>query len=168
MNSKDYFASMKEKFSANYDVYDTYCLRNFEMDLYAHFYARNEKFFASKSATIYAYESNEHTFFKHYASLQDKNIYDFVNELKSSIDILVDPHDEHMSTRLNAVLVTESEIRDSTIKLVRSFKYQKTFLFGLKGWVDICIILVNLSKDEVIASKKARKTAQYFSPVPPQ
>lgn len=156
---------MKEKFSANYDVYDTYNLANLQLDLYAHFYARNEKYFASKSATIYAYESNEHTFFKYFSSLQDQNIYDFVDELKSSIDTLVDPHDEHMSTRLNAVLVTDSKIPESSIKLVSNFKYQKTFLFGFKGWVDICIILVNLSDNKVTASKKAKKTAQYFSPV---
>lgn len=168
MLSKNYFNYMKERFSANYDVYDDFALQSFHTDLYAHFFARNEKYFASKSATIYAFESNEHTFFKYYPSLQDESINDFVENLKSSIDTLVDPHDEHMSTRLNAVLVTDSEIPDSTKQLVRAFKYQKTFLFGLKGWVDICIVIVNLAENEVITSKKAKKMAPHFSPVPLQ
>lgn len=168
MTSNDYFDSMKVKLSANYDVYDNYELQNFHTDLYAHFYARNEKYIASKSATIYAYESNEHTFFKYFHEISQNDITLFVNQLKTSIDQLVDPHDEHMSTRINAVLVTEQPISSSLSKQIERFKYQKTFLFGLKGWVDICIILVNLKNQKVIASKKAKRTASHFSPKPLQ
>jgi len=168
MTSKDYFDSMKVKLSANYDVYDNYILQNFSTNLYAHFYARNEKYFASKSATIYAYESNEHTFFKYFQTVSQNDLNTFVDQLKYAINHLVDPHDEHMSTRLNAVFVSDGPISPNLKKSIENFKYQKTFLFGLKGWVDLCVIFVNLNTNDVIASKKARKTAMYFSPKPLQ
>lgn len=168
MNSKDYYLSMKKKLSGNYDVYDDFLLNNTQTDLYAHFYARNERYFATKSATLYAYESNEHTFFKHHERVNTADITDFVNVLKESIDSLVDPHDEHMSTRLNAVIVTDAQPSREVIQMVQSFKFQKTFFFGLKGWVDICVILVNLENGQVTTSKKAKKMAPHFSPLPLQ
>lgn len=168
MNIDAYYTSMKEKFSANYDVYDTFKLCDIKTDLYAHFYARNEKFLATKSATIYAFENNEHTFFKHYETVTVTDIMTLVKALKSAIPDLVDPHSEHMSTRLSGVIVTQNSISDDVLNHIQSFKYQKTFLFGLKGWVDICLIVVNLSDKSVITSKKAKKMMPYFSPEPLQ
>ena len=168
MNINTYYRSMKEKLSANYDVYDTFKLGDIKTDLYAHFYARNEKYMATKSATIYAFENNEHTFLKHYENITLDGVQAFESALKSAVPELVTPHSEHMSTRLSGVIVTSQAISNEVSDYVLSFKYQKNFLFGLKGWVDICLVIVNLSDDSVIASKKAKKMASHFSPEPLQ
>lgn len=168
MNTNTYYAAIKEKLSANYDVYDAFLLGDMPTDLYAHFYARNEKYIATKSATIYAFENNEHTFLKHFEKLTFHDIHAFEEALKSSIPELVDPHSEHMSSRLSGVMVTNHPLSREVVDYVQSFKYQKTFWFGLRGWVDICLIIVNLSDHSVIASKKAKKMAPHFSPEPLQ
>jgi len=165
MDTNDYLNSMKHRLSNQYDIYEGYEINGFHTDIYAHYYIRNERYIASKSATLYAYESNEHTFFRQHHELDIENTEAFVASLKESIDDFVDPHDEHMSTRLNAVFVVDSELSPDLKRFIEKFKYQKAFLFGLKGWVDICLIAVSMNTGEVVVSKKARNMKSYYRPL---
>jgi len=168
MNTNEYLENMRIRLASQYDIYNSYDLQGVKTELYAHFYSRNERYVASKSATLYAYESNEHTFFKSVSTLDVLSIYNFTEHLKSTIDDFVEPHAEHMSTRLNAVFITHDPITDDVISHVKKFKYQKSYMFGLNGWVDVCLIVVSLSTGDVFTSRKAKKQANYFRPIPLQ
>lgn len=166
MNITSYVNLMKKRLSAQYDLYENHMLLDLSIDLYGHYYNRSEKYFATKSATIYAYECNEHTFIKTFESVSVETIISFSEKIKEQIPEYICLNQDHMSTRFNGILVTKNPIDDNTETFVKRFHFQKSFLFGLKGWADLCLIVVNPGSEKVIGSKKSKKLLPYFRPHP--
>jgi len=162
MDFKDYLEIIKDRLSTYYDVKGNHSLLNIQFDLYGYFNVRSEKFLATRKLTIYDYENNEHVLMKYYPSITKEILNNFIEKLKKSIETLVNPNDEHMSTTITGVIVVDKINEEKIIKEIKEFKYQKGFLFGLKGWADIIIVLVVLEDEKVIASKRGKKVISLY------
>ena len=67
-----------------------------------------------------------------------------------------------MSTFLTGVMVSEKGFSQEVIQNAQKFKYSKDFLFTLKGWCDIRLILVDLERNEIITNKKGREVKKNY------
>jgi len=62
-------------------------------------------------------------------------------------------------------LITVDEPVDEELKnYIKKFKYQKSFLFGFRGWVVVRVVLVDLHNHEVTGSKEAKKDQEFYLP----
>jgi hypothetical protein len=157
-----YKEKIKERYSRIFDIEENYEYGGTNFDIFASLNMRNEKYFASKKITIYAFENDEYCFLKHFKSIDKKALNNFINILKRSIKDHVDPHHEHMSTTISGIIVVDKLEDLELIKTIEKFKYQKGFAFGFKGWADLKLILVDLHDNKVIASKKANKVGKFY------
>jgi len=165
MNFETYKNKIIQGLSSSFDIYENYEYRNKIFDIFASFNVRNERYIATKKATIYAFENNEFIFIKKTEYFDKLILTEYIEILKKSIEDLIDPHEEHMSTTITGVIVVDNIEENDSVKEIKRFNYQKGFMFGLKGWADIRIVLVGLKDNKVVTSKKAKKVDKFYQPL---
>lgn len=153
------------RLSNSFDIEENYVYKNFKFDLFGTLNIRNEKYMASKKLTIYAFENDEYCFLKYFDVLDENIIDDLIKILKLSINDYVKPHHEHMCSVITGVIVVDNFDNKNLIKKIKKFNYQKGFMFGLKGWADVRLILVDLQNNKVITSKKAKRVGKFYQPL---
>ncbi len=166
MELTSYIEELEKKLVRSFDLFRNYEIDDENFDLFAKYHLRAEKYFLTKSAKIYGMENNEYILMKMMENLDNRTFEIFKNSIIGSIDKLVELHDEHMSSIITGVMLTDkpfSEIDDDVLKKISKFKYHKGFSFGFKGWVDIRLILVSLNDEYNIANKKGTEVSEIYS-----
>lgn len=164
MNYKTYLENVSEKLSANFDFMDNKEFGNIKFDLTANSHIRNEKYIATKQTVMYAYENNEYCFFKTMDSVSFKEVERVFSTIKKSAEDFVEPSAEHMSTTFTGIIVTQKPVDEDILEKVRKLKYQKSYKFGLHGWISIRLIIVELESGLVTASKEAKRVSRFYEP----
>lgn len=157
MNSKEYLEYLIKTYEIYYDLFKDFAIEEMKFDLYARYFERNERYFATKKIVLYGLERNEHMLYKHYPilSLEDAKIY--TDMLQKAVKSLVKPGGDHMSTLLRGVISTEETPSQEVIDYFESYQYYQSFRFGFHGWVNIGLNLVNINDSEKIYHNKAGK-----------
>lgn len=163
MDYRDYLDKIEEKLQNNFDVERNYELNGYKWDLYAKFHLRNERYVLSKKIVIYAIENNEYIFIKYFDGLDDNSLKDYTESLIKSIDDIVKPDENHMSSVITGVLVTKYKPSGAILDTIKKFKYHKGFAFGFKGWVDIRLILVTMEDNYIVTNKKGKEVKEVYS-----
>ena len=115
-------------------------------------------------AKVYGMENDEFCFLKHFDMITEDIVDAYIEMLISSIDDMVKLRDDHMSTIITGIIVADSVDDKNLDNIVKRFKHQKSYFFGLKGWVDVRLILVDLQGKRVVPSKKAVKVETFYRP----
>ncbi|MDO4772842.1 MAG: hypothetical protein Q4A72_04720 [Bacillota bacterium] len=149
--------SLKSNYSGVFDFQDPFVLGPYSFDLYARYYQENTRYFGSKKLEIYSFSNNEHLF---YRTLGDRSI-DF-EELRNfylyMCNEFIQPDDKHMSTVITVIYAVD-KLEESERKQIQSFKFYKSYLFGLKGYVHGKLIVLDLSQNKAYENKFARGDA---------
>lgn len=163
MTSAQYIKYLSDKFSNYFDIDDNYHVDGQQIDLYAKSNIRNEKYVLSKKAVIWSYENNEHCLVKlSEDSTSHTEIINFIELLKTSVSKIVIPSEDHMSSVITGIYISDTSFNDSDISLANKFKYSKLFSLGFKGWCDVRLVLVDLAKDQIYTNKKGREVKDFY------
>ena len=164
MKFNEYKENLGERFLRYFDVEKDYQCCGVQFDLFAKSNTRNERYIATKKAVVYAFENNEYCLVKYFNDINNDSLDNFSEVLKNSIDVFVKSNEEHMSSVITGVIVMDNLDDSEIIEKIKKYKYQKSFTFGLKGWVDVRLVLVDLSTESVISSKKVNKVDKIYQP----
>lgn len=162
MKAGEYLNLLESRYGKYFDIEKNMIYQGIKLDLFAKSFIRNERYIASKKLTVYAYENNEYCFVKQWEALNEDQLHQFVDLLKSAVDDYIIPHEEHMCSIITGVLLLEKEPDRELQRRVKKFKFHKSFSFGFKGWADIRLILVALDRGEVIANKKGKEVLKFY------
>ncbi len=166
MEFAQYLDNIEYKLQNSFDITRNYILNNYTYDLFARYYLRNEKYILVKKATVYAFENNEYCLMKYYKEFNADNYDTFTKSLINSIESIVKPSNEHMSSIITGVVVTDRIHQDNLEhirKKIEQFKYNKGFAFGFKGWADIRLILVSLNEGLIATNKKGKEVSSIYN-----
>ncbi|MBN2797487.1 MAG: hypothetical protein JXR88_18910 [Clostridia bacterium] len=157
-----YQAYLKKGLTRYFDITDEYQIGNEIFDFFAYFKQRSAKYMLLKKAEIYAYHTNEYIFHKRLNRAFAQTDLDWLKEFYANHGHKIVKRDqEHMSSTVTVIMdcvLPEGDLR----KQVQKFKYYKSFAFGLKGWVNGKIILVDSSLNQGIANKVGEKDLPRF------
>lgn len=163
MNISEYRANLENSLKRYFDLEYDKEINGFKFDIVAKFYQRSAKYMLMKKAEIYAFQTNEYIFYntidKTFNANSLKSYYNFLNE---NVDEIVDINDEHMSTIITFLFSTADDLDDNLIREVKKFKFHKTFKFGLKGWVDTRLFIVNPITQKIYSNKFGRREKKKF------
>lgn len=152
-------SSLKSYFDLEYDKE----IKEFKFDIIGKFHQRSAKYMFLKEAEIYAFQTNEYIFYsmidKSFNADKIKRYYDFLNE---NVDEIIDINEEHMSTIITFLFSTTDKLDDSTIKATEKFKFHKNFKFGLRGWVDARLFIVNPVTEDIYTNKFGKGEEKKF------
>ena len=163
MDYKEYLDNIEKKLEGYFDISKCYKINGYEYDLFAEYHLRTERYILSKKAVIYAMENNEYSLIKYFKSLDSNILNTYLDSLIKSIDIIVKPDENHMSSIITGVLVSEYKPDSYIVDTVKKFKYHKGFAFGFKGWVDIRLILVTIGDNYIVTNKKGKEVSKVYS-----
>lgn len=167
MELQSYLDVIKDRLTAYFDIEQPYNYQHRQFDLYARSDLRNERYFASKKIKVYAIENKEHVFVQFVDGLTERVLDDFWQVMIKASEELPDPHEEHMSTIINGVLLTTEGPDENLLQLIQKKKHEKSFMLGLKGWVYIRLVVVNLTEGTLTHNKRGKEVKELYSPVKP-
>jgi hypothetical protein len=167
MELLEYLNIIEKKLKSSFDIKRNYTLNNIQFDMFAEYHLRNEKYVLVKKAIVYAFENNEYSFIKHCEELDKEYLQEIINTLTDSVESIVKPDKDHMSSTITLVIVTDNffdnKDRDVITKIISNFKYNKGFAFGFKGWADIRLVLVSLNEGFIATNKKGKEVIELYS-----
>lgn len=163
MDFQTYLDNIEKKLQGSFDIEKNYRINDYEYDLFARYQLRTEKYILFKQAVIDAMENYEYCLIKHFHSVNKDNIKEYTGSLIKSVDKIVNPNEEHMSSIITGIMVSDNMPDFDIIDSIKRFKYHKGFAFGFKGWVDIRLILVTMEDEYIVTNKKGKEVKEVYS-----
>jgi hypothetical protein len=129
-----------------YDVTRGYELAGRKFPALAAFHQQGEKYVLSKRAKLWGISNHEYVFFDVVDHLDEDGLRDYLDFMRTDALSLVDPTEpDHMSTNLSLVLVARGA-DDDALRLAHATRFRKNFRFGLQGWSDLKVAVIDLSR----------------------
>lgn len=160
-----YLDKIEDKLIGSFDIKRNYTINNTNYEMFAEYHLRNEKYVLIKKAVVYAFENNEYSLIKYCESLSNDRLVKILNSLTESIESIVKPTKEHMSSTVTLVIVTDNIIKEDlnkVSKFIKGFNYNKGFAFGFKGWADMRLLLVSLNEGLIITNRKGKEVREVY------
>ena len=170
MTSGDYLDKILEKMTSTHNI-----TRNFAADgrtfaAHALYESSSEKYVLTRKANLWKVSESEHVLFMTQPENADPEalfeeagrlISDYMEPVLSRGNEKYPPKD-HMRTFLTAVLVLERSPGPELIRKVRRYRFDKSYLFSLRGFSQGRIIVVDLPSKKVYTSPAAKDVAAFF------
>ena len=153
MNTSEYLTLMRERLTAAFDFKEPPQGLNPQPALWAVHNRTSEKYFLSKSISLYTVNNDEYVgLYGCTDKIKETDIEAVFEQFKRLISEL--PTDEkHMSSIFTAALISEEEI---------DLKFHKDFWFSLRGWADLAFILVDLKNEKIYSNSFGKRTVRNF------
>ena len=162
MDRAEFLDVLKDSFSAYYDLFpENEDAAPLPLIFRADYYSRAEKYWLSKSITVWANETNEFAYIfsapAFDAGLVDKCIeYALFEGLPR-----VKPHKEHQYTNIKVIFVADA-FDDDTVAYVRKKKFSKNYHFSLHGFTELKTAAVDLQRQKAFPNRAGQELGDYF------
>lgn len=131
----------------------------------AQFHSFGEQYVLVKRVKLWEAEEHEYMLFDVRDHIDAEAARSFVEFMKNEALELVKPEPNHMSSFRTLVVITNSA-SDEACSLFRKTSHRKNFMWGIRGWSDVRLALIDLSKPQgsrVVcngAAKRIRKSLE--------
>lgn len=162
LTGKEYIELLYYLYRANFDIKGEKKIAGKDFDYYAFCKVANEKFMGHKSVKIYSYNDYEHCIIDNQRNLD----LSFLSKafFSKSIDQLIENRKNHHQSYLTFILVVEGGVNKEEISRIESLKLSKSFWLGIRGWVDLRLIVVDLDDNSVYANNEGKDVMENYSP----
>lgn len=154
---------LRKQYENYYDIQEPPSFVPFPLDIYAHFYQRNQKYFASKKIQLWRMDHEEHCFVKRYGTLTRADIDDMLAILKTAAERLPNPGPDHFKTMITGVFICETPLAPDLLNFIRRYKFSKPFKFYLHGWSEIRLVVVDRSCRQVYCSPAGKDARKFYA-----
>lgn len=141
---KTFLTELMNKYTIMYDVYRDEKLDDIEMPFIAIYKRRDERYMITKKIKVYGVENQQVVF----GVVPEEPLT--VNFLKRFQEIInrhaekyIPAHQEHMSTILVGLIITDQKLDPTILKEVRRFRKIKFLKYGFHGWSETYIAIIN-------------------------
>lgn len=122
---------------------------------YAEFHSSASQYVLVKRAKLWEASSHEYLFFWPTARLTEAELNDLLHFMAREALAKVQLAPDHMCSYLSLVVVADG-VDEAVPRLVRRARFRKSFSFGLKGWADMRVAVVDLSARRVWANTQGK------------
>lgn len=158
---EEYIKILKSRFSKHFHINTDVEILGEKVDFQAKFSQVSGRTFVTQNDIIDRYENYENCYIKYIPALDLTKAAMYTEFLKNIVDETVNPSQDHMSTYITGVILTNN-VDPETVYFINNFKFSKVYSFYLKGWCDIRLICVNLETQEVISNKHGKKVKEAY------
>ena len=170
MTAADYLDKILERMTATHDIERGFGADGRTFDAYAQYNSFAEKYVLTRKANLWKVSESEHVLFLTVPAGADPEV--FYEDAGRLIDGYMEPvlaraqekypPKDHMRTFLTAVLVLERSPSPELVKKVRKFRFDRSYLFSLRGFSQGRVIVVDLPHKKVYTSPAAKDVAAFF------
>ncbi len=147
---------LANKYTAYFDVYRDEPAGEMPMSFIALFKRRDERYMLSKKITIYGVENQQIVYAKVCGEIKKLFLNDYVSAIKKHSEQCIPAHHEHMSTVILGLMITNHNLDAEIIKEVRRFRKLKLLKFGLNGWYEMYLAVIQPEKRKIVIHPKGK------------
>lgn len=118
---------------------------------------RDERYMFTKKIKVWGVD-NQQIVFVTTPDLEVSEAYidRMMNDMIDCTNEYVKPHGEHMSTVFTGVIITDQPVTSEVIHTILKIRKLNFFKFGIQGWMEMYIAILDLSKKEIYMHKKGK------------
>ncbi len=152
---------LMNKYVPFFDVEKDKMLGNTQLAFAAAYKRRDEKYMLTKKIKIWGVENQQVVFVSVSPEpVTVERVQQYIDDLENDFALYVPSHEEHMSTIITGILVTDQAVSEKIVKKVRKYRKVKFVKFGLHGWVEIYFALVDLKQKKLTIHPKGHSFVQ--------
>ena len=152
---------LEDAYSAYYDL-----VKDVDTELPLVFRAdyrdRDEHYFFTKSAKIWANEKNEYCYLFSAPRFDPETVKACVDFALADGLPRVQPHKEHQCTNIKVVFVAD-EADEEVRKAVRKLSYTKNYKFGLWGFSNLLAGIVDVETQKTVTNRAGHELTPFFT-----
>lgn len=142
-----------------------------EFALYGHFNVDNSRYVLSKKAKLWEANCQEHLFVDvpgEGGRLDGRRLQDIDELLRQTVEPYYVRHGEkyppanHMYSYITVVIVTDGPIEPEIKKLVKSYRFSKTYRFNLRGYMETRMVLISITDKTVITNQAGKPLTKAY------
>ena len=127
-----------------FDVQRSYEVAGRVFPGFAEFHEHGEKYVLSRRAKLWEVSSNEYVFFEMTEHLTEDTLARLTAFMKEQVlPAVVKPHPNHMFSNISLVVIADA-VDESVERAVRKTRFRKNFRWGLWGWSDLRVAVVDV------------------------
>lgn len=163
MKAQEYIDFLAKRLAAHFDFADTRDFLPFELDLFAVYQLKSEKYFFTKKINLYNIQNDAYFLVKKItAQTGVREIETYCDRLIAYLPDMLHITAAHMSSVVTLAFISETAVPEDLAAFIAQKKYHKDFMFTLKGWADLGLVAVDLEKRQVYGNKFAKKTMKNY------
>lgn len=123
---------------------------------YAEFHSSAERYVLTKRAKLWGANVHEYLFFVVTDVLSKAAFDDLIAFMTNEALGKVELNSEHMTSYLSLVIIAD-DIDDDVRCAIRKTRFRKNFKFGLEGWADLRVAVVDVSSASVMTNAMGKE-----------
>lgn len=171
MKADEYLQKLIRQYEGSFDISNDYEVKGLNHAAYGYFNSHSEKYILTKEVQMWEVNNHEHIFFRKLPILT-KMDFDWMDEMFQDFaePVLVRkeeplPPKNHMYSYLTYIFITEGSVDQALVKMIRKYRYSKTYLFSLRGWCDARVIVIDLAENRLYANKQAKPILRLYKKI---
>lgn len=127
-----------------FDIQRNYAFAQRTFPGYGEFHAEASRYVLAKRAKLWEVSAHEYLFFLEMPHLDKAAFDDAVAFITKDALEKVQLSANHMTSYLSLVIVADT-VEEGVLRAVRKTRFRKNFCWGIKGWADVRLAVVDLS-----------------------
>lgn len=161
MNFEEYICLIKRRLNKSCNTFDDIEENGVKINLYANSFFLSEKIFHNRILPFLNYEIVENYYLKHFENFKKEDLQNYYHFLHLIANKKSSSYN-HVQKSVIGVLICDN-IDESSSNYIKNLKYSKPFKLYSKGWSEIQLIIVDLSKRNLFFNNAAKEKSQIFS-----
>lgn len=128
-----------------YDIRRDYLFEGRTFPAFAEYHTYGEKYVLVKRAKLWEVNTHDFMFFECVDELDEASLAEKISFMKEKAIRKVDAGPNHMSSALSLVIIA-NHASDEALKLAKKTRFHKEYRFGFRGWTDLRLAVVDLSR----------------------
>lgn len=163
LSMKQYINELMNKYVVFFDVNKAEKIGNTPLAFSALYKRRDEKYFITKTIKVWGMENQQCVFAAEKEEpLTKAYIQQFEKDIRENVNEYVGQHQEHMSTIFLGVVITDQPVTEEFIKGVRKYRKVKFIKYGMHGWAELYLAIVDLKEGKVYVHRKGDTYVEPF------
>ena len=129
-----------------YDIRRDYLFEGHRFPAFAEFHTYGEQYVLVKRAKMWEVNTHDFMFFEFADLLDTASLDAWVEFMTTKAIRKVNAGPNHMSSALTLVIIA-NQCTDEAFKRVKSIRFRKNYRLGFRGWTDLRLAVVDLSRE---------------------
>ena len=163
MKIQDLTERIIDKLSSNFDIKKNEILDGIQYDFSGIYIEETNKYILSKEMVYDSFSNNETVLCKTFAEDEfSMDIDTLKTYIMKNLNFFKGKKENQMSSMITFVYIG-GHLSDTDRNSIKKFKFHKSFLFGIKGWINTKIIYIDITNKEIITNKMGKKDMVFFN-----
>jgi len=171
MNTTEYLDHLLLKYSNTFDIYMPYMINGNEYPAYGHYFSHVERYVLMRKANMWSTHAYEHILFMEVSECTQEILDEAADIIENYMepelvrkgaDI---PEENHMSSLMNVVIVSEKSVSPETAKKIGHYRFEKGYNFNMRGFSRGSIACISLEDRKYVSNRYLKDKKKIFEQV---